>query len=272
MEPNLQLLKVVGACAALLLSMPAPGSLAAAAEDGCPGRTSEVRGAGVADARSVRLQDGRVLRLAGIEPFGVLLPDSRTADAALVARLNSIVDGGPLQIAVLDEKPDRYGRIPATLATTDGGIVQEALAREGLAIAFPTGDPVPCFDRILAAEDSARRGRRGFWKGYDPPRARPEELRRQIGRMAIFEGVAVSVGNRPYRTYLNFGGRWSEDVTVEIEAGDRARFGGELGLANLSGKRLRVRGWVEERGGPMVTVRSPLQMQAIEAEVERGTP
>jgi micrococcal nuclease len=73
----------------------------------------------------------------------------------------------------------------------------------------------------------------------------------------------VSVGNRRTRTYLNFGGRWTEDVTVEIEARDRERFGGEAGLAALSGWRVRVRGYVEERRGPAIILRSPLQIEKL---------
>ena len=73
----------------------------------------------------------------------------------------------------------------------------------------------------------------------------------------------VSVGNRRTRTYLNFGGRWTRDVTVEVEARDRERFGGEPGLTAFSGWRVRVRGYVEERRGPAVMLRSPLQIEKL---------
>jgi hypothetical protein len=85
--------------------------------------------------------------------------------------------------------------------------------------------------------------------------------------------VVVSVGNRRTRTYLNFGGRWAEDVTVEIEARDRDRFGGELGLADLAGWRVRVRGYVEERQGPLIIVRSPMQIERLaRVDAWRKTP
>jgi hypothetical protein len=71
------------------------------------------------------------------------------------------------------------------------------------------------------------------------------------------------VGNRSSRTYLNFGGFWKEDVTVEVAARDREKFGGEAGLAALAGKRVRLRGFVEEKGGPMMAMRSPNQLEIL---------
>jgi endonuclease YncB( thermonuclease family) len=53
--------------------------------------------------------------------------------------------------------------MPALLATASGPVLQAALAAEGLAIAFATGEAVPCFSEILAAEAEAARLKRGFW-------------------------------------------------------------------------------------------------------------
>jgi hypothetical protein len=98
-----------------------------------------------------------------------------------------------------------------------------------------------------------------------------------VGRFAIFEGRVISVGARRTLTYLNFGLRWSEDVTVAIEARHRARFGGEARIADLTGRRVRIRGFVEERAGPMVAVTTPMQVEVLgeptpDDEVARGRP
>jgi hypothetical protein len=233
------------------------------AEATCLAGAVEARGATMADARTLVLEDGRMLRIAGVESFALILKDADAAESALHRRLQEIVSGSALRVRLLSESPDRYGRFPAVIADADGRIVQEVLAREGLAVAFASGDSVPCFQEILAAEDQARRSRVGFWDGIRLPRARPDELRPLIGRFAIFEGVVISVGNRTARTYLNFGGLWTEDVTVEIEARDRETFGGEAALAGLAGKRMRVRGFVEEKAGPMALVRSPSQLEIL---------
>ena len=89
-------------------------------------------------------------------------------------------------------------------------------------------------------------------------------MRERIGRFAIFEGLLISVGNRRARSYLNFGRRWSTDTTVEIDARHREAFGGEVGLAGLAGHRLRLRGFLKEKGGPMMVVTSPMQIEILE--------
>lgn len=250
------------AAAMVLASLPA-GALHAA-ERACLEGASEAHAVAAADARSLTLRDGRILRVAGIEPFDLLRPDLADAEAALQRRLAEFALGQPLSIQLATDAPDRYGRHPALIAA-GGALIQEALAREGLAIAFAGGDPLPCFRRILAAEADARDAGRGFWPGAPLPGADPYALAAQIGHFTIFEGTVLSVGNRSTRTYLNFGQRWSEDVTVEIAAGDRKAFGGEDGLAALAGETVRVRGFLEDKAGPMMALTSAMQLERLGA-------
>jgi endonuclease YncB( thermonuclease family) len=220
--------------------------------------------AAIEDARTVRLADGRTLRLAGIEPIAALFADPNAADGAasvLVSSLARLV-GTDIRFQLLDEKPDRYGRGPA-LVVADGRLLQEDLVGEGLAVAFAVTGPIPCFEKLLAAEDEARKLGRGFWAGAALPFAIPENLAQRTGLLTIFEGNVLTVGNRASRTYLNFGRRWSDDVTAEILAADRDAFGGEEGLSKMAGRRVRVRGVVADRNGPLVTVRSPMQIEIL---------
>jgi endonuclease YncB( thermonuclease family) len=249
-------LLLVGACI--------PGG-ASAGDPACLGSTSAARTAHVPDARSVSLVDGRVLRLAGIEPFAILLEDAGAAEEALRHRLGALLDGATLRFALLATEPDRHGRFPALVAAEDGRLVQEIVAREGLAIAFPAGIAAPCFEAVLSAENEARWKGRGFWKGALPlPWASPAALRPHIGRFTIFEGRVISVGNRRATTYLNFGRRWTEDVTAEIAEKDRESFGGEARLADLAGKRVRLRGYLEEKAGPLMKLRVPQQLELLD--------
>lgn len=257
---------------AVLVALLVAGAAAAAiqetaeADATCLGTTAEAIAAEVLDARSLRLEDGRVVRLAGIEPFGLLLPEPGDADAKLQRRLADLVSGATIRILLVSAEADRYGRLPAMIAV-GGLLVQEKIAHDGLAIAFASGEPLPCFDRILAAEAAARRAHRGFWMGQRLPAAFPRALAARIGRFAIFEGRVVSVGNRRARSYLNFGTWWSEDVTAEITAEDRERFGGEAALGALAGHRVRMRGFLEEKSGPMMVVRSPMQLELLDRPV-----
>src|SRR6266404_9301732 len=63
----------------------------------------EGRVAAVLDARSFRLDDGREIRLAGIEPIATGNADRGPALAAIVA-------GQQVKLSGPDDAPDRYGR------------------------------------------------------------------------------------------------------------------------------------------------------------------
>lgn len=242
---------------------------AALAEETCLGAVAEAAASNIVDARSLRLDDGRVLRLAGIEPFGLLLSEPEEAEATLKRRLAELISGAGLKVRVLSERPDRYGRYPAMIEA-GGRLVQETIVGEGLAIAYTGGDTLPCFDILLMAEAAARKARRGFWAENRLPLARPEALASRIGHFAIFEGRVVSVGSRRLRTYLNFGERWLTDVTAEVAAEDREKFGGEAALEALSGQRVRLRGFLETLDGPMLVLRSPMQLEVLGAPDAAG--
>lgn len=252
--------------AALLCVGSAANSVAGEPERGspfCVDPAAQLRPATVADTRSLALSDGQVLRLAGIESFALLDGEADRAEAELRAGLAALVAAGPVRFKVLAGAPDRYGRAAALVESSEGRLFQQELVGDGLAIAYATGDVLPCFDRLLAAEDAARRSHRGFWRSAELPSADPEALRSRIGGFAIFQGAVISVGNRRDRTYLNFGTHWSQDTTVEIAAADRTRFGGEAGLSRLEGRTVRVRGFLQEHGGPVMKVTSPMQIETL---------
>jgi hypothetical protein len=64
---------------------------------------------------------------------------------------------------------------------------------------------------------------------------------------------------------VNFGRRWSEDFTATIPKRLDGRFTA-AGLAphSLSGRVVRIRGVVEERGGPWIEITRPDQIELAE--------
>src|SRR6266446_6013391 len=99
-----------GRCAAVLA-----GSLVLTALAGVPANAAgcsfepqgEGRVAAVIDIRTFRLEDGRDVRLVGIEPFW-----TDTAKGAAAA-LSAIIGGREVTLRGADDTPDRYGRQPA---------------------------------------------------------------------------------------------------------------------------------------------------------------
>jgi endonuclease YncB( thermonuclease family) len=262
-QPACQAARRLAAAALAAAVLSAPPALAGPADACLPHAMEPVRVAAVRDARTLELSDGRLVRPAGIESFALIGAETERADALLAERLASRLAGKPADVHFVSERADRYGRRAALIAT-EAGLVQAELAAEGVALAFPEGGGAACMPAILAAEAAARRQGAGLWSQTAVRAAAPGALSSYLGGYVIFEGKVLSVGNRPRRTYLNFGRRWSEDVTVVIEARDRDSFGGEEALEALAGRRVRIRGFLEERGGPLVTARRTGQIEALE--------
>lgn len=61
------------------------------------------------------------------------------------------------------EKQDRYGRTLAYVYADDGRMVNEELLRAGVAVVTVYPPNVQHVERLRAAVDSARAGRRGLW-------------------------------------------------------------------------------------------------------------
>jgi endonuclease YncB( thermonuclease family) len=152
---------------------------------------------------------------------------------------------------------DRYGRIPAEIFV-DGVWLQNRLVRAGLARAMPDAASAACAKALLAAEDEARTKRAGHWSdgvfrvyAADDPFA----LSRRIGRYEIAEGKVTSAALVGDRAYLNFGTDRNTDFTVVIAAENLRGFpGGRTRIAGMTGRRVRVRGWLEKFHGPEMEI------------------
>jgi endonuclease YncB( thermonuclease family) len=238
--------------------------LAAAAPALAAGCTFEPQGEGrvaaVLDARSFRLDDGREIRLAGIEPVPTENADRASALAALIA-------GREVKISGQDDTPDRYGRQTAFayLATAETSVQAELLA-QGEALVSTTVTDRDCAAILIAAEESARRAKRGTWA--DPSAIKnaesPGDILAGIGRFTLVEGKVLSVRQAGATTYLNFGRNWTRDFAVTISRRMLAGFEASgIALKSLENRRIRVRGWVEARGGPRIELLRVGQIEVL---------
>jgi endonuclease YncB( thermonuclease family) len=220
--------------------------------------TAQVRG--VIDGRTVQLTDGREVRLAGIEA-----PDS--AKAALA----TLVSGHDIVLRKLGAETDRYDRVVALVALQRedaGGTVQQMLLAQGHArVSGNIGDKA-CAEAFLGAEKAARAAGLGLWADphYLMKKAEdPEGILAVRGRFAVVEGKVLSVRESGATIYVNFGRRWSEDFTVTVlKRNERTFTTAGLELKKLAGQRVRVRGTVEERGGPWIEAVRPGQIEIAE--------
>jgi endonuclease YncB( thermonuclease family) len=229
--------------------------------------TAQVRA--VVDGRTVLLADGREVRLAGIEVSQQGGGESN-ANAARLA-LEALVSGREIALMRLGSDRDRYGRIVALVAVgaaTDGPTVQQALLAQGRArVAANIGD-LACAASLLAAEKAARAAGLGLWA--DPyyvmrNAENPAGILAVRGRFAVVEGQVLSVRESGGTIYVNFGRRWSDDFTVTVlKRNERSFTAAGMPLKKLAGQRVRVRGFVEERGGPWIEATTPAQIEIAE--------
>jgi endonuclease YncB( thermonuclease family) len=211
----------------------------------------EGRVAAVVDARSFRLEDGREVRLAGIEPAA-----GEKTNANRAAALAAIVAGREVTLSGEDDAPDRYGRQPALVfLAPSGDLVQGLLLAQGEALVSTTVTDKDCAAVLTAAEAEARQAKRGTWANPAVIKnaESPGDILAGIGRFTVVEGKVLSVRQAGTTTYLNFGRNWTRDFAVTISRRMLAAFeSAGIVLKSLENRRIRVRGFIEARGGPRI--------------------
>jgi endonuclease YncB( thermonuclease family) len=261
------------------------GIFAAAAEER-PAQASACGGAIIArgavahvlDGRSFVLGDGREVRLAGIEVPPLPLPGHAdpAAGGGEAARqdLATRLSGTEIVLRQAEAQPaDRYGRLVGYgfRAGPEGEtLVQSELLAGGFARVAARAGGRACTAELLSSENSARRAKLGLWAGpyYESLDAEhPADVLAQRGRFALVEGKVVSVRESGPIIYVNFGRHWATDFTVTIlKRNERNFLAAGLEPRKLAGRRVRVRGWIEERGGPWIEAARPEQIELADGE------
>jgi endonuclease YncB( thermonuclease family) len=212
----------------------------------------------VTNALDLLLTDGREIRLAGIE----------IAETGAVA-LRGLVQNSGIVLKRIPADTDRHGRLPAFIyrAGVSQSVQHELLTAGHARVAARVGDR-RCAAELLAAEASARNAGIGLWAqpAYRPRRAGdPATVLGDRGRLTLVEGHVISVRESGGTIYVNFGRRWSEDFTATLlRRNERSFAAAGLNVKSLSGRQVRVRGVIEERGGPWIELNRPEQVEILD--------
>ena len=172
----------------------------------------EGRVAAVLDGRTFRLEDGREIRLVGIEPA-----DGDRAKGA--AALSAIVGGRDVTLQGEDDTPDRYGRQTAFVFVAGAEApVQNELLRQGAVLFSANVADSACAGTLAAAEATALSAKIGIWSAPTAIKnaESPGDILAGIGRFAVVEGKVLSVRQSGTTTYLNFGRNWTQDFAATI--------------------------------------------------------
>ena len=207
----------------------------------------------VIDGRTFVLNGGREVRLAAIEVLPLPLPqetDAAPGGAAARDALAALLGNG---------------------AAADGEhLVQADLLAAGQARVAAHVTSHACAMELLGREKTARRAKLGLWANsyYDMLNAdNPTAVLAEQGHFALVEGNVLSVRESGATIYVNFGRRWTEDFTVTILKRNERNFtAAGFELKKLAGRHVRVRGWIEERGGPWIEATRPEQIELADRE------
>jgi endonuclease YncB( thermonuclease family) len=227
----------------------------------------------VTDGKTFVLSDGREARLAAIEA-PPSADDGNEEHAAVgqaaKAALAALLLNRPVVLKAAGPETDRYGRLVAEVFTgpNEENWVQYEILTKGYALVATGGDIATCVSFLRGVERKARAEMLGLWGDpyYVMKEAQyPDDVMTERGRFALVGGKVISVRESGGLVYLNFGRRWTEGFTVTIAKRNQHTFvTAGLDPKRLTGRRVEVRGWVEERGGPVIEAVRPDQIDIVE--------
>ncbi|PWC74570.1 thermonuclease family protein [Azospirillum sp. TSH64] len=229
----------------------------------------------VLDGDTLELEDGRRVRLAGIDaakpPRNANPADGRVwplAEAATAALADLSLGH---RVRLHGPAPtDRHGRLLAHLVREDGLWLQSALLVRGLARVHTRPDARAYAAELLAGEEAARNAGRGLWRSRVyavRDAADADGLSRDRDSFQLVEGLVLAVSKGGGESWLDFGTDWRSDVTVHIgRAAMREVTRAGIDPLSYEGRRVRVRGWITLRNGPMIEITHPDQIERLERE------
>lgn len=196
---------------------------------------------------------------------GLRWPETERQREAARQALRGLIQDIPLRLYFGGRRADRYGRFLAHVVRADGTWVQGEMLRLGMAGVETTPDNRALGRELLALEAAARAARRGIWADAQARPLAVEETARHLGQFVLVEGRVTEAKVVKGRGYLNFGEDWRRDFTVSVAPRPRRLFtAAGLDIESLAGKRVRVRGWLDQFNGPMIEADHPEQIEVLE--------
>ena len=227
----------------------------------CPPDRIDTRAAvdRVHDGDSIRLADGRDVRLVGIntpEMGRDGAPDEPLARRAREALIDLLAGDRTVGLEMAPEGTDRYDRLLAHVYTADGQNVAAALLRRGLGwhIAVPPNlGHLDCYRR---AERSAREADRGVYGEAALAPVAAGDLGANAGGFALVTGTIQRVGTSRRAYWLDLG-----ELTLRLARADLPYFE-NTDPDRWHGRSLRARGWIYQVDGqPRMNLRHPAAVE-----------
>ena len=257
------------------------GPLDALTADGELARGGMVNVAAALDGETLRLSDGRELRLAAIDVPVPDLPRSGTAstpdDPAVVAlaataqrMLGEVAAGREIALYYDQRRNDRYGRVVAHAVVPPDLWVEAELLRQGLARVHTTRDVAAGASELLRREADARTARRGLWALAAYQVHTPDDLAHWLDSFQVVAGRIAGAHRSPGRLWLEFAASRGPALELAVPGAARRLFrAAALDPAALVGADVRVRGWLRWQNGPIIDIDHPAQIEILRSPKRR---
>lgn len=229
----------------------------------------------VHDGETLRLDDGRTLRLIGAlapragdvgAPSGTWPPENATR-----AALAALAEGTTITLWHEATRRDRYGHILAQATVGTGAEtmwLQGVLVSRGLARAYGRPGMDACTEGLVQLERQAREGGSGLWANaaYRVRAADDgDDLARAAGGFHVVSGTVIRVSRGQGEVFVSLARRsrgGSYAFAAVVPARGAALLGGIEPRA-LVDRRVIVRGWIEQRRGPVIVIDSKGQLEIL---------
>src|SRR5271166_514984 len=229
----------------------------------CGAPAGIVHVAAVDERLDISLDDGRVVRLAGLDGSIYRNPKTRESAGAILARFF----GADVELDVLGGA-DRWGRIPGDFALPKNAgepsdSAAGALLAAGLARVRPEFEARSCSIGRLAPEDKARSEGLGVWADRNRAIISSSDLtalRGLNGHFVLIEGKVHRVGFGRSRIYVDLVPRGGPTLVVPRKLEPALARAG-VSVSGLVGRDVRARGVIDGRFGLRLEVSDPAMIE-----------
>jgi len=207
-----------------------------------PTHTESVSVQQIYDGDTVRLSDGRRVRLLNIDTPELGRdgrPDQPFARAAKQT-LERLIANQPLRLSTEQKKTDHYGRTLGHLYLSDGRNLAEQLLRQGLGFRASVAPNLARTACAVAAERYAQRAATHLWQGS--PWRDVRQLQAGEGGFRLLEGRLSLVQQGRRALWLELDNR----LAIRIPSA-MAKQSSLTGTKWRKGATVRVRGWLIDR-------------------------
>lgn len=234
----------------------------------------------VYDGDTVKLKDGRKIRLLGIDTAEIfskykkIAPEVKASGELARRALQSLLKSANNNIGLAYgiKRVDHYGRTLAHIFLPNGTNIQAELIAQGHAIAFTTPPNIHFANCYRQQEALARKIGKGIWALPQYQLKKATQLNKTSQGFHRISGRVSRT--RQYKKSLSI--FLDQQLELKIYKNDMHNFSQHM-LKNINGKQLQVRGWIRKNRSKnktisRMTLRHPDALKVIDSSKHNQWP